>query len=140
MSSRGQIRAGDDDEHRSARALLHGGRGTLSKSSLRRRKRKARDELARDEQQGRAGGVGELKDAVRELEVEMGGSDNDREGSDGDGGNGNSKAHAARGGDGPAAAQSGGHITAKQRKRMLCVRCSMIVHVAPDLIADTDSL
>lgn len=61
-------------EHKNAQALLQHGNGSnkaLSKSALRRRKRKARDELARDATQGRQGGVGELKEAVEEMEEEL---------------------------------------------------------------------
>lgn len=59
-----------DGEHKGARALLQHG-GTLSKSALRRRKRKEKDELAKDLSQGRQGGVKELADVVEQLEEEI---------------------------------------------------------------------
>lgn len=91
----------NDDEHQSARALLQHG-GTLSKSALRRRKRKERDELAKDVTQGRQGGVKDLTDAVEELEEEI--MEADEESS------------------GHLQARKGGRITANQRKRVLYVQ------------------
>lgn len=60
-----------EDEHKSARSLLKDGEDRISKSSLRRRKRKARDQLAKNDEEGREGGVGELREVVEELENDL---------------------------------------------------------------------
>ena len=88
-----------------ARALLKEGEHSISKSSLRRRKRKARDEIGKNVEEGRRGGVSELKDAVEDLEMELHEADDVNEG-------------GPRVNNVQAGAQ-GGKVTASQRKRVL---------------------
>ncbi|PWN36210.1 uncharacterized protein FA14DRAFT_155614 [Meira miltonrushii] len=82
----------------------------LSKSALRRRKRKSRDELAKDDQEGRQGGISDLKDAMDELDEEL--QLEDEEDEDVEGGE-----YSV----GPLAANvvKGGRVTTNHRKKVL---------------------
>lgn len=60
-----------DADNKGARALLKEGEHGISKSSIRRRKRKARDQIGKNDEQGREGGVKDIKDVVDDLEMEI---------------------------------------------------------------------
>jgi hypothetical protein len=78
---------------------------------LRRRKRKARDELAKDDQEGRKGIISDLKDAMDELDEEI--QLEDEEDEDVDSGEYSTGPLAA------ANAIKGGRVTTNHRKRVL---------------------
>jgi TRAP-type C4-dicarboxylate transport system substrate-binding protein len=73
-------KASEAENNRSAKTFLKQGEQQISKSSLRRRKRKAKDEIGKDIEQGRQGGVQELKDAVQDLEMEIKDDDEEKDG------------------------------------------------------------
>jgi hypothetical protein len=60
-----------DADNAGARALLREGEQSISKSSIRRRKRKARDEIGKNEEEGREGGVKEIKNIVDDMDLEI---------------------------------------------------------------------
>lgn len=101
----------DAEENRGASTLLNKGEHSISKSSLRRRKRKARDEIGKDIEAGRQGGVRELKDAVQNLEMEL--KEDDEEGVEGQ------RITKAKNADSIMSSSRGGKVTANQRKRVL---------------------
>lgn len=92
-----------DAENKGARALLKEGEYSISKSSIRRRKRKARDEIGKDIEQGRSGGVKEIMDVVDDLEMEFQANEEQEE----------AKGHKI------GALPESRNLTANQRKRML---------------------
>ncbi|UZJ54590.1 hypothetical protein CBS101457_003910 [Exobasidium rhododendri] len=93
-----------------AASLLKKGQSSISKSSLRRRKRKARDEIGRSVEAGTQGGVKELQGAVEDLEMELEVVDGDK--------SGGKDATSSKESNLMSSAR-GGKVTTNQRKKVL---------------------
>jgi molecular chaperone GrpE (heat shock protein) len=101
------------EESKNAIGLLKEGEHSISKSSLRRRKRKAKDEIGRNVEAGRQGGVQELMAAVDDLEMAL--DIGDQEGTaEKEGKDVVSTKHSSL-----MTSSRGGKVTTNQRKRVL---------------------
>lgn len=115
----GSSSSGGSSSSRSRPDVGFGQGDTVSKSALRRRKRRARDDVGRDDEMGRRGGVRELGEALEGVEEEMMAleeGDDDEVAEDGQQG-----AHDVHGPDQGAYETVGRHgkVSAKKRRNVL---------------------